>query len=200
MSRPGIEPVTSRSPERTLYQLSYRGRSYKPAIPHQGLPIPSSNTYFFTSMTNVSDHQYKLPTFYVHSNLTILCPLTSPSQADPQDVSSNYQLPRPDPYSTPTSLYTAHHPHHSFCQAKTNKCLVSGNVSIFFRVGRQAKHFFDKFFIQEKHEKHSKYPKIEEKFSDVLNTLEQVPKKKVRQGFRKREICLALHFQGKYTP
>ena len=27
MSRPGIEPVTSRSPERTLYQLSYRGRS-----------------------------------------------------------------------------------------------------------------------------------------------------------------------------
>ena len=25
MSRPGIEPVTSRSPERTLYQLSYRG-------------------------------------------------------------------------------------------------------------------------------------------------------------------------------
>ena len=26
MSRPGIEPVTSRSPERTLYQLSYRGR------------------------------------------------------------------------------------------------------------------------------------------------------------------------------
>ena len=28
MSRPGIEPVTSRSPERTLYQLSYRGRSY----------------------------------------------------------------------------------------------------------------------------------------------------------------------------
>ena len=29
MSRPGIEPVTSRSPERTLYQLSYRGRSLK---------------------------------------------------------------------------------------------------------------------------------------------------------------------------
>ena len=26
MSRPGIESVTSRSPERTLYQLSYRGR------------------------------------------------------------------------------------------------------------------------------------------------------------------------------
>ena len=26
MSRPRIEPVTSRSPERTLYQLSYRGR------------------------------------------------------------------------------------------------------------------------------------------------------------------------------
>ena len=25
--RPGIEPVTSHSPERTLYQLSYRGRS-----------------------------------------------------------------------------------------------------------------------------------------------------------------------------
>ena len=25
MSRPGIEPVTSRSPERTLYRLSYRG-------------------------------------------------------------------------------------------------------------------------------------------------------------------------------
>ena len=29
MSRPWIEPVTSRSPERTLYQLSYRGRSIK---------------------------------------------------------------------------------------------------------------------------------------------------------------------------
>ena len=29
MSRPGIEPVTSRSPERTLYQLSYRGRWFK---------------------------------------------------------------------------------------------------------------------------------------------------------------------------
>ena len=29
MSRPGIEPVTSRSPERTLYQLSYRGRYIK---------------------------------------------------------------------------------------------------------------------------------------------------------------------------
>ena len=28
MSQPGIEPVTSRSPERTLYQLSYRGRYY----------------------------------------------------------------------------------------------------------------------------------------------------------------------------
>ena len=28
MSRPGIEPVTSRSPKRTLYQLSYRGRSH----------------------------------------------------------------------------------------------------------------------------------------------------------------------------
>ena len=27
MSRPGIEPMNSRSPERTLYQLSYRGRS-----------------------------------------------------------------------------------------------------------------------------------------------------------------------------
>ena len=26
MSRPGIEPVTSRSSERTFYQLSYRGR------------------------------------------------------------------------------------------------------------------------------------------------------------------------------
>ena len=26
MSRPGIEPVTSRSPERALYQLSYQGR------------------------------------------------------------------------------------------------------------------------------------------------------------------------------
>ena len=26
MSRPGIEPVTSHSLERTLYQLSYRGR------------------------------------------------------------------------------------------------------------------------------------------------------------------------------
>ena len=29
MSRPGIEPVTSRSPERTLYQLSYRVGLYK---------------------------------------------------------------------------------------------------------------------------------------------------------------------------
>ena len=29
MSRPGIEPVTSHSPERTLYQLSYRGRFQK---------------------------------------------------------------------------------------------------------------------------------------------------------------------------
>ena len=28
MSRPGIEPVTSRSLERTLYLLSYRGRYY----------------------------------------------------------------------------------------------------------------------------------------------------------------------------
>ena len=27
MSQPGIEPVTAQSPERTLYQLSYRGRS-----------------------------------------------------------------------------------------------------------------------------------------------------------------------------
>ena len=32
MSRPGIEPVTYRSPERTLYQLSYRGRSHEEAL------------------------------------------------------------------------------------------------------------------------------------------------------------------------
>ena len=33
MSRPGIEPVTSRSPERTLYLLSYRGRTVESSVP-----------------------------------------------------------------------------------------------------------------------------------------------------------------------
>ena len=43
MSRPGIEPVTSRSPERTLYQLSYWGRfdvakeSFAKCFPHECL-------------------------------------------------------------------------------------------------------------------------------------------------------------------
>ena len=63
MSRPGIEPVTSRSPERTLYQLSYRGRCWVWGGPAAHLyqvrarDTPRGSLYFHTKFTMLSNDE-----------------------------------------------------------------------------------------------------------------------------------------------
>ena len=69
-------------------------------------------------------------------------------------------------------------------EAKKNKCLVSGNILIFFRVGRWAKFFILRiFFTLEKHENHSKYPKNTEKNLKCLKKNLGRPKKVGSVGF-----------------
>ena len=50
MSQPGIEPVTSHSPERTLYQLGYRGRLLRWELPHPSIEHPQSGNVMQASV------------------------------------------------------------------------------------------------------------------------------------------------------
>ena len=82
---------------------------------------------------------------------------------------------------------------------KENKCLVSGNTSIFFRVGRLAILFFFIVFLHRKSMKIIQNTlKIEEKFSDVPIFFRVGPKKVGSVGFPETRIFffLALRVSG----
>ena len=68
MSRPGIEPVTSRSPERTLYQRSYRGWSYCFIISKYGVHISNRLQDIRQNHWTIT-YRSKRPTFILRSNV-----------------------------------------------------------------------------------------------------------------------------------